>query len=196
MKIHTLEQGTEEWRRVRAGKLTASNAEAISANGAGLKTYIYQTMAEMFSSAIPETYTNEDMGRGKELEEQARAIYELERDVRVVTVGFIEAHAHIGCSPDGLIGDDGLIEIKCHNDAKHFRLLIEGEKGIEKKYWWQMQMQMLVTGRKWCDYVAFNPNFKETLIVHRIEANEQAHAKLLTGLQSGLAMIEEITSKL
>lgn len=175
--------------------MTASNAQAIQANGKGLETYIYKTMAEFYSTAVEDGYINPDMERGKELETEARSLYELEQSVKVEEAGFIEAHEFIGCSPDGLVGKDGLIEIKCHNDEKHFRLICEGVEGIDKGYWWQMQMQMLVTGRTWCDYVAFNPNFKQTLVIHRIEADKEAHEKLLAGLEIGIKLIQEIKQK-
>lgn len=190
-----MEQGTPEWLRLRAKRMTASNAVTIQANGAGLKTYIYTTMAEGFSSAEPENYTNADMERGNELEPQARSLYELETGIVVEEVGFVTIGDYIGASPDGIAGD-GLIEIKAHNDYKHLKLICEGVKGIEPKYIWQMQMQMYVTGRPWCDYVAINPNFEQTLIIHKIEADEKMFDKLEAGFETGIKFIKQIENKL
>lgn len=192
MQIHLCEQGSEQWHAVKKGKMSASHAQEIASAGAGLTSYIYELMAEVYSSAPRESYTNEDMDRGVQLEADARSLYELERGVKVDTVGFIEVSEHVGCSPDGLVGEDGLVEIKSHNDAKHLRLLVEGADGIESKYIWQMQMQMMLTNRKWADYVAFNPNFRETLIIYRIEADPKAHEKLQAGLAKGEEMINNI----
>lgn len=196
MQIHLCEQGSEQWHAVKKGKMSASHAQEIANAGAGLTSYIYEMMAEVYSSAPKETYTNEDMERGVTYEADARSLYELERGVTVETVGFVETDEYVGCSPDGCIGEEGLIEIKSHNEAKHLRLFIEGVDGIESKYIWQMQMQMMLTDRKWCDYVAFNPNFKQTLIIHRIEADPEAHEKLRKGLEKGKKLIEEIKAKL
>lgn len=194
MIIHTMEQGSEEWRKVRAGKLTGSNAQAIGNNGKGLETLAYQTVSEKHSSGEFEFYTNENMERGNELEDAARSIYELENDVEVEQVGFIEYNEFVGCSPDGLIGDKGAVEIKAHSDAKHVRFIVEGK--IDPAYIWQMQMLLLITGREWCDYVAYNPNYTKSLVVQRVTPDEKAHAKLLEGFETGEKLIKEIESKL
>jgi len=192
MDISTIIQGSPEWYIERALSLTASHGQEISANGKGLETYVKKKMAEYYSTAERTNYESVDMQRGNELEYQARAIYELEKGVSVKEVGFVRMNEYVLASPDGLVEENGLVEIKCHNDVKHFSLILEGEKLIEKKYIWQMQMQMLVTGRKWCDYCAFNPNFKDTLLVFRIEADEEMHEKLLLGIEAGIELIKTI----
>jgi len=153
-------------------------------------------MAEEQSKAIKVSYTNEHMERGIDLEDQARCMYELDHDVEVQQVGFIEMNEYFGGSPDGLVGDDGGIEIKCHNDAKHLEIMINRENGIEKKYWWQIQMNLLITDRKWWDYIAYNPNMKkESMVVMRIYPDQQAHEKLLIGMNKGIELIQHISSK-
>jgi putative phage-type endonuclease len=192
MQIHNMEQGSEAWFEIRKLKMTASNATAIGANGAGLKTYITALVAEYLSSAKPERYTNEHIERGNELEAEARIVYELETSNKVQQVGFITSNDYVGCSPDGLVGDDGLVEIKCKSDVKHLQQLIEGEKGVESAYRNQMQMQMLVTGRKWCDYVCYNPNFKKCIYIHRFKVDDKYQEKLKEGLVAGELMIKEM----
>lgn len=193
MKIHQCEQRTEEWFAVRAGKMTASNAQAIAANGKGLETYIYSLLAEKFSKN-KESYTNDDIERGVELEEYARMTYEIERE-KVSLVGFIERNEYSGCSPDGLVGKDGGVEIKCPNDTNFFKMLVLGETGIETKYVWQVQMCLLITGRKWWDIVFYNQNFEKNLIIIRIYPDKKKQEKLLSGLDSGEKLIREMTEK-
>lgn len=196
MKIYNIEQGTSEWLELRKGKMTASHAQAIGNNGKGLDTYILDMMAESFSSGEYENYTNQHIDRGNELEEQARIIYELQTEQTVEQIGFVEYNEYSGCSPDGLIGKNGLIEIKCLSDKKHFRLILNGVKEIDSSYIWQMQMQMLVTGRKWVDFVAYNPNFEKSLVIHRIEADLEIHEKLKKGIDAGIEKIKQIKNQL
>ena len=201
MIIHEeLQQGTPEWFKVRKGKMTASHAQAIASNGKGLETYIYEILSELYSSGEVDFYTNKDMDRGNELEPLARAAYEMQTGNTVKQVGFIEYSDHAGASPDGLVDDDpegeGGIEIKCKNDKKYFMNLILREKEIESAYKWQMQMCMLVSGRKWWDFVAYNPNFKESLIIVRFHADPEMQESLIIGLSAGKKKIEEITSTL
>jgi putative phage-type endonuclease len=193
MKIHNIEQGTPEWHEIRKGKMTASHAQEIGNNGKGLDTYITKLMAKYFSNGEEEGYTNENMQRGIELEDQARSIYELETGNIVDQVGFVELDNFVGCSPDGLIGEDGGLEIKCKGDLNHFKNILD-ENAIESKYIWQIQMNLLVTGRKWWDYVSYNPNFKKSLVIVRIKPDEEMHEKLLDGFEKGVGKITEIIS--
>ena len=125
MKIHNIDQNTPEWHALRLGKFTASNAQAIANNGKGLETLCFEKVAEILTGKAKESYTNDDMQRGNDLEEMARNSYELETGIVVKRVGFIEKSDRIGCSPDGLIAEDGLQEIKCKNDANFVRYLFD-----------------------------------------------------------------------
>lgn len=197
MKVNKdITQGSDEWHAIRRGKMTASNAQAIGNNGKGLETYILDIMSELHSSAEKENYTNEDMERGHELEDQARQLYELQKGAKIEQVGFIEQDEHVGCSPDGLIGEDGGIETKCPKDREHFKIILYGKKAIESKYLWQVQMNLMITGRKWWDLVYYNPNFKNSLIIFRIEPDSVKHEKLKLGIEAGKIKIKEITNKL
>ena len=197
--IHNVEQRSEEWHALRKQyPLTASNAQAIGTNGKGLETLVWERMSKRYSSGIDEEYTNEHMERGIELEEQARSLYELETGRTAKTVGFVtneSVSSVAGASPDSLVDNDGLLEIKCPNDAKFFRMIVEGI-AVEPQYAWQCQMQMLITGRKWADLCLYNPNFEQSFLIERIEADEVMHKALVEGLEKGAILIREIENKL
>lgn len=190
---YDIEQRTDEWFAIRQGKMSASNAGIIATNGKGLETYIYSLMAEFYSNGEKEHYTNADMERGILLEPEARIEFQFYTGLTVKEVGFVELNEYVGVSPDGLIGDDGLIEIKCPKDDIYFRLLLNDN--IKSDYLWQMQMQMLVTNRKFCYFVSYNPNFEQTLYIKKINRDEEMIAKLQKGLDDGTKLIKEIKDK-
>lgn len=189
MKIHNFEQQSPEWFAIRLGKLTASKAQAIGTAGKGLETLCFEKVAEIISGTRQETYTNPDMERGNEQEDLARSSYEMETGNKVESVGFCELDERVGASPDGFVGEDGLVEIKCPTNTNYVRTLYI--KTPESKYAWQMQMQMLVTDRKWVDYVVFNENFKDLVII-RVERDEKKIEKLRVGIEKGKANINLI----
>jgi exodeoxyribonuclease (lambda-induced) len=186
-----MSQRSEEWKEARKGKMTASNAATIATNGKGLESYAYEILAEKYSNNSEESFTSFDMKRGIELEEQARMTYELEHE-EVQQVGFVEMDEFTGCSPDGLVGEDGGMEIKCPNDVNFFRLMVNGESEIDKKYLWQVQMSLLITGRKWWDLVFYNINFEKSLLVFRIYPDTIAQSKL----KSGILVMKELMRKI
>lgn len=189
MKILKNEQGTDEWLNDRKLHMTASNATAIASNGSGLETYIKKLVMENFCTNI-ENYTNADMERGNELEPLARDMYFLQTGNEVEEVGFVELSKYVGASPDGLVGKDGLLEIKSPRNNTHFDFILN-EK-IKSIYIWQMQMQMYVIDRKWCDFASYNPNFEKELVIKRVERNELAISKIKTGIIKGEEMIEKL----
>ena len=198
IKIHAVQQTSPEWFALRTKyPLTASHAQAIATKGKGLETLCYAKLSEKYSNAEKEQITNDDLERGIELESQARAIYELMTGNIVAEAGFVtdEAISKIaGASPDGLVNDDGLLEIKCPKDEKYFRLLVSPE--IESKHEWQMQQQMLFTSRKWCAYLLFNPNFTQSTIIQRVERDEEKIKEIKTGLEAEETIIKIIEAKL
>lgn len=195
MKIHNVEQGTKEWFDVRKGKMTASNATAIGNQGKGLDTYITTLMAELYSSADKEQYSNLHTERGNEYEPIAREVYEFENNVTVEQVGFVEFNDYVGCSPDGFVGENGGVEIKCVDDVKYFKHLLNGEKEIDSDYYWQCQMNLLITGREWWDLVYYNPNFEKSMCVYRIFPDKESFDKLHGGFAKGEAMIKNIKER-
>lgn len=170
MIIHNCGQGTDAWLCLKAGKFTASTfsdlfaKETTQAYQGAINDVVYGKL----TGEPVESYTNDIMKRGSELEPFAREQYELETFNKVNQVGFIELNEWVGYSPDGLIGEDGLIEIKA---PKH-STLIEAHlsQKIPTKYYWQMLGGLYVTGRLWCDYYVYHPKLKPLLI--RVERNE------------------------
>ncbi len=187
-----LEQRSPGWYDLRRCRLTGSNAQAIAANGAGLKTLILDLVLEeiaWYNDRELDKYDGPDMERGRELEDAARLTYEFEKKVEVQEVGFVSWGQWIGCSPDGLVNEDGLIEIKAKNDKKHLALLTTAK--IDTGEVWQCKFNAVVTGRSWCDYVSYNPNFKQALFVARIYPTEADIQKIMKGLESGQKMLQE-----
>lgn len=186
-------QGTDAWMKDRSGHVTASHAQAIGNNGKGLDTYINQVMAEYFSSAEKEQYSNIHTERGHELEPVARSMYELMNNVVVDQVGFCELNDFVGCSPDGLIGTDGMIEIKCPEDKVYFDIIIN-EK-IDSGYMWQCQMNMLILERKYCDLIFYNPNFEKSMMIFRLVPDEKMQEDLKEGFKKVEERIKELKNK-
>lgn len=160
-------QGSTEWRLLRAGKVTASRiadvmARTKSGYGAARENYLTELVIERFG-VISDGFTNAAMQWGTEQEPFAREQYELESGALVEQVAFVD-HPFIemaGASPDGLVGIDGLLEIKCPNSATHFNYLLEGV--VPEKYKPQMAWQMACTNRLWCDFVSYDPRVPEGL---------------------------------
>lgn len=192
-KYHfNIEQGTTEWFDVRKGKMTASHAQAIANQGKGLETYIDEMMSECYSRAEKEQFRNEHTDRGNELEDQAASIYSFDKEIELKTVGFVEHSEFAGCSPDRLVGEDGMLEIKCPDDKAYFQYLLKKEKAIDSKYIWQIQMNLLITGRKWCDYVAYNPNYDESIFIYRILPDPEKIKAIMVGMEMGEEKIKAI----
>jgi putative phage-type endonuclease len=181
-----LEQRSEEWFAARRGKVTASKiADILNTirNGnwaASRKNYAAQLVTERLTGRDPEPFTNEAIQWGIEQEAPAREAYSNKTDFIVNEVGFIDhpTISHAGASPDGLIGDDGLLEIKCPTTATHIERLLGAE--IPESYRLQMLWQMACTGRKWCDFVSFDPRLPEDmqLFIKRYERDDEEIARI------------------
>ena len=163
MKIHTeFSQLSEDWFAFKLGKFGASDAQAIANNGAVLTTLVYEKVAERLTGKAKEGYSNEAMLDGIEREANARNLYELEKGVSCQQAGLIELNDFVVASPDGLVGEDGLIEIKCPIISTHISYLLEND--MPSDYYQQTQGQLLVTGRKWVDFVSYFPGLKPLVI--------------------------------
>ena len=171
-----MDQRTDEWFASRLGKATASRIADIIAKtktgpSASRENYAVQLVLERITQSKGESYSNAAMQWGTETEPLARQAYELKRGLFVDEVGFIDhpTISNSGASPDGLVGTDGLVEIKCPNSAIHMETLVT--RKIPQKYIPQMTWQMACTGRSWCDFVSFDPRFPENLqiFIERIE---------------------------
>ncbi len=161
-------QGSPEWLAIRLGKVTASRISDLMAKtksgwGAGRRNYMSDLVIEILTGTPIDHFKSKEMERGNEVEPQARSLYSLLRDVDIQEVGFVQHPAieDAGASPDGLVGDDGMIELKCPNSATHIDTLLT-EK-IPNDYMLQMHWQMACTGRQWVDFVSFDPRLPANL---------------------------------
>lgn len=180
-----IEQGSAEWFQQRLGKVTASRVADVIAKtktgwGASRGNYLAQLVAERLTGAVAESYSNAAMQWGTDTEPQARLAYEFRTDATVEQVAFVD-HPSIpmsGASPDGLVGADGLVEIKCPNTATHIETLRTGK--VPAKYVTQMQWQMACTGRAWCDFVSFDPRMPESMAlwIERVTRDDDEIAEL------------------
>jgi len=198
-----MEQRTEEWFAARLGKVTASKvtdvvAKTKSGYGASRATYMTDLAIERLTGNPTEFYANSAMQWGTETEPQARAAYEFINDAVVVEEGFIEhpTIAMSGASPDGLVGDDGMLEIKCPMSKTHYATLLNGK--IAKKYIDQMQWQMACAGRQWCDFVSFDPRMPERLdfFCERVKRDDEYISELETEVLKFLDELNEQVTKL
>ena len=173
-----MEQRTPEWFQKRLGKVTASRiadlmARTKSGPAASRANYMAQLVTERLTGRPTEGYESPAMAWGTEQEPNARAAYSARMGVLVDEVDFVDhPELEAGASPDGLVGEDGLIEIKCPNTATMLEYI--EDRAIPQKYRLQMQWQLAVTGRKWCDFVAYDPRLPEhlQLLVIREPRNE------------------------
>jgi putative phage-type endonuclease len=193
-------QGSAEWHAIRCGRVTASRVADVVAKtrsgwGASRANYAAELIAERLTGEPAERFTNAAMQWGTDHEPDARAAYEFFRDAAVAEIGFVD-HPSIemtGASPDGLVGDDGLVEIKCPNTATHLDTLLS--QTVPAKYVTQMLWQMACTGRKWCDFVSFDPRLPESMsmFVKRVERDDKRIAELETEVA---AFLQEISAKI
>lgn len=199
------DQRTDEWLSERAGKVTASCIWRVMVKlkdgktpGAERANYMAQLVAERLTGFPAENFTNAAMVWGIETEAQARAMYELHTGNAVLETGF---HPHpsitmAGASPDGLIGNLGLVEIKCPNTATHITTLRGG--GIDRKYLLQMQWQMACTEREWCDFASFDPRLPHELQLHfeRVQRDDALIEEIEGEVRTFLAELDETVADL
>ncbi|WP_273782933.1 lambda exonuclease family protein [Bartonella sp. ML69XJBT] len=202
-----MEQRTVEWFQARLGKVTASNVyNVLSKTAKGLPTSKYEEykiklMTERLTEEISQSYITPAMQWGIEHEEDALREYAFIYDTEVTRCGFVQ-HPTIqmaGASPDGLIGEDGLIEIKCLQSPNHLRFFIDDT--IKPEYIAQMQFQMGCTGRKWCHFMSYNPNFvgKSTSLrmkIKRINRDEEHIEAINKAVEIFLEEIEQEMQKI
>ena len=190
-------QGTDEWRMLRLGKVTASRIADVMAKprvpGEGMRAnYLWQLVCERMSGVPMKTYQSKTMEEAHEWEPLARASYAFRSDNRVTEVAFVD-HPDIpmcGCSPDGLVENDfeldtGMVQIKCPELAAHGRMLLSHVE-IPGNYMKQMQWEMACTGRRWCDFVSFNADFPEAknTVIRRVERNSAMIEEIATAVRS------------
>jgi putative phage-type endonuclease len=194
-----MEQHSPEWFAARIGRVTGSRvadlmAKTKSGYSASRANYMAELICERLTGQRAEMYQNAAMQHGTDTEPQARAAYEFLTDNAVTETGFI-LHPSIkdfGASPDGLVGSDGLLEIKCPNTATHIDTLLT--ETVPAKYVTQMQAQMACTGRAWCDFVSFDPRLPADLQmwVKRVDRD----ANFIADMESEIsAFLRELDAK-
>ncbi len=197
------DQGTQEWLMERCGKVTASRMADVMATiktgeSASRANYRAELVAQRLTGQLEAGFTNAAMQWGTEQEPFARASYEIMRGVFVEEVGFVP-HPQImmaGASPDGLVGSDGMVEIKCPNTATHIAFLLDGK--IPQKYQLQMAWQMACCGRQWVDYASFDPRMPEylRLKVVRYAATEAGIPAIEAAVRQFIAEVDSTVAAL
>jgi putative phage-type endonuclease len=204
-----IEQGSQEWFAQRLGKVTASRVADVIAKtktgySASRENYMAQLVCERMTNTVAESFTNAAMQWGTETEPLARAAYEAHADVLVDEVAMI-THPTIeaaGASPDGYVGSEGLLEIKCPNTATAIDTLLS--QTVPSKYIPQIQWQLSCTGRQWCDFVSFDPRLPKELqlFVKRVPRDdayiqmlEEEVKKFLTELDGKITKLNELKEK-
>ena len=201
MKVIDAIQGTPEWLASRAGRVTASMISNVlmKPETAGYRDYQAQLVAEILTGKPQGSdYTNVHMQFGTETEPLARSAYEAETGFSVDEVGLC-IHPVIdrsGASPDGLVSNSGLVEIKCPKAATHLAYLIAGV--VPAGYKNQMMWQMACCDRDWCDFVSFRPDLPEhlQLFLIRFHRDQKEIDKLETAVNAFLATVDEMIKKL
>ena len=196
-------QGTPEWHAARLGKVTASRvADVIARTKSGYatsrKNYMTELVLERLTGTVADTYTSSAMQWGIDHEADARVAYQFELNTRVATVGFVDHPTieHSGASPDGLVGETGLVEIKCPNSATHLDTIKSGE--IPSRYVTQMLWQMACTGRAWCDFVSYDPRFPDEMqiFIKRLDRDDKAISALEAEVIAFLQEVDEAVDAL
>jgi len=188
---------------LRAGKVTASRVVDVlskvkSGESAGRKNLKMDLVAERLTGKPTDSFTNSAMQWGTEQEPFARIAYEAYRNLFVEQIPFMD-HPTIewfGCSPDGLVGEDGLIEIKCPSTTTHIEYLQEGKP--PSRYVPQMMAQMACTGRKWCDFASFDPRMPEELqlFVVRLNRDDAYIQEMEAEVKKFLDEVEQVLAQL
>lgn len=198
-----LEQRSEAWFAMRAGKVTASRiADLMAKTKTGYSTsranYRAQLICERLTGAVEPSYCNPAMQHGIDTEAEAREAYRRHMLCTVEEIAFVD-HPSItmaGASPDGLIADDGMVEIKCPITATHIDTLLNA--AVADKYVKQMQFQMACTGRAWCDFVSYDNRLPEPmrLFVQRVPRDDEHIAEIEREVTSFLREIDETVERL
>lgn len=196
-------QGTAEWMAEKCGNVGASRVADVMAKiktgeAAARRNYRAEIVCELLTGKVQESYCSPDMQRGTDLEPLARAAYEISRNVMVEQSGFIlhPTVSRSGASPDGLVGEDGLCEIKCPKAATHIDYILDGV--VPSQYQPQMLWQMACTRRKWCDFVSYHPELPEELqlFVVRFLRDDKRIAELEDAVTQFNKEVDETLAKL
>jgi hypothetical protein len=196
--IYNVQQNTEEWFKLRVGRPSASNFDKIiTSQGKPSKqrdAYLYQLAGEIITGQKEDTYQSYDMKVGIEREGEARNLYEMLYDVDVQQVGlcYLDEKMEVSCSPDGLVNEDGLVEIKCVKLSTQVQYLLENR--LPPTYTCQCQGQLFVTDRKWLDFVSYYPAMPPLVV--RVYPDRKVIDPLREELKSFVKELKEVVNKL
>lgn len=198
-----MEQRSNEWFAARLGKVTASRVADVMAKiksgpAAARTNYMMELLCQRLTGSREDGFVSAAMQRGTDLEPVARSAYEVREDVIVVESAFV-LHPDIagfGASPDGLVGDDGLLEIKCPNTAQHIQFMRSGKP--DGRYVWQMMAQMACTGRQWCDFASYDDRLPDALAFQcvRVQRNEDAIQDMESEVSIFLAELDQLEAEM
>jgi putative phage-type endonuclease len=201
--IETCEQGSIEWLSLRLGKITASRVKDVLTKGRGTspsktsESYMMELIAEILTGNSKPFFENDAMRWGTETEPQARAMYAVNNDfVDVKEVAFVEHNEQVGISPDGLVGDDGLLEIKCPNTTTQLKRALSDDYSSDHKA--QIQMQLWVTEREWCDFLSFDPRLEcaAGYLQQRVFRDEEYIEEMKTKVHAFVEKMNELIKQL
>ena len=196
MKIYLIEQRSDAWRALRLGKITGTSFDVMAAGKKPtIETLCLRTAAERITGVSCDNVRITDaMQYGIDTESEAIAAYEIETLAHVQRVGFLELDEYVGLSPDGLVGKDGGVEVKCPQPHTHLFYLSRKGKAWTA-YRWQVQGALWITGRKWWDFASYCPAFGDKrLIIERVEPDAEAFEMLATGTEHCRKRIAELVA--
>lgn len=196
--IEDIEQGSLKWHELRLGKITASKMADVLSKGRGTalsklaETYMMELLAERLTGEAKSFFENEAMRWGTETEPQARAMYELNSGNDVREVAFIERNEFVGVSPDGLIGECGMLEIKCPTTITQIKRALTDD--YSKDYYAQIQMQLWVAEREWCDFLSFDPRLdvEAGYLLQRVKRDEEFISDMRTKTGAFIVKMNEL----
>ena len=201
--IETCEQGSEEWLSFRLGKVTASRVADVLSKGRGnapsktAESYMMELIAETLAGKSKPFFESAAMRWGTETEPQARAMYVVNNDfVDVKEVAFVEHNEQVGISPDVLVGNDGLLEIKCPETTTQLKRALSEDYSADYKA--QIQMQLWVTEREWCDFLSFDPRLEcaAGYLQQRVYRDEEYIKEMKTKVYAFVKKMNELIEQL
>jgi putative phage-type endonuclease len=201
--IHDCLQGSQEWLNMRLGKITASRFKDVMTNGRGnapsktAESYMIELAIESVTGKSLPFFENDAMRHGTETEPQARAMYEFISGNDVTEVAFIEHNEFVGVSPDGIIGNDGLIEIKCPTTKTQVERYLNSV-GLPDDYKWQVHGQIWVAEREWCDFLSFDDRIDSAAqyLCTRVYRDEKMIKELSDKVDIFTTNLQEMIAKL
>ena len=194
--INDIEQRSLAWYQARLGKFTGSDFYIVMGKKGTTRTnLILEKACERLNNYIEEdNFTSKYMQKGIDLEPKARFLYEIKTNNKVEEIAFCELDDFTGCSPDGLVGDDGIIEIKSVKNTTYLSRYIT--KKIPTEYMVQIQFNLYVLNRKWCDFINYNESFKEKpILIQRVERDEEMIEKIKIKLEEAKQEVQDIIEK-